>query len=285
MIISDEKFIRSQIKPRKKDSYKGDFGKVLIYAGSVGMAGAAVLCARAALRSGAGLVRLLLPSMDSRLLDIFQVSVPEATCVAFHEGMELSDYDAIAAGPGLGRGKEASSILEYILADHSGALVLDADALNMISGSERLQEIFRSKSPRAVITPHVGEALRLLGKDSACGRIKTATEREAAVISLIEKYRCTVLLKGHDTLIGNGSELFVNTTGGPGMATGGSGDVLTGIIAALCAQGHDTLHAALIGAYIHGLAGDMAAGELGEIGMISSDIIRYLPQAFKNCAK
>ena len=316
MITLNEKYVRSKIVKRTRTAHKGDFGKVLIFAGSEGMAGAAVLCGRAALRSGAGLVRYLLPSSGSRLQNILQISVPEATCVTYSEDMDFSEYSAIACGCGLGKGRNASHILKAILKRYDGLLVLDADALNMIAASNNMISLVQSSQAMIIMTPHPGEAKRLLGHDLETvskepGQIpgqytlfdpaekqendlphpdrelKKDTDwtdpddRLAVLNRLSEKYYSIIVLKGCGTLVGTTENTFINTTGNPGMATGGSGDVLTGIIAALGGQGYKPIDCAACGVYVHGLAGDKAASKNSEIGMTSSDIIDMLPSAWK----
>ena len=279
MISLSREYISEKIFRRDRAAHKGDFGKVLVFAGSAGMAGAAILCGRAALRSGSGLVRFLLPTLESPLLQILQTSVPEATCVSYSEGFDFGEYSAIAAGPGLGKETIVRRILADILKRYEGKLVLDADALNMISASAELTELVLSCRAELTMTPHVGEARRLLG--GASFDYSTDEGRLAAFRTLAGKYRSVIVLKGAGSLAGTSEHTFINTTGNPGMATGGSGDVLTGIIAALDGQGYATDEAAAIGTWIHGTAGDLAAQDKGEIGLISSDIAEYIPAAFK----
>ena len=274
--ITDD-YIRTIMKPRQPEAHKGDFGKVLIYAGSPGMAGAAILAGRAALRSGAGLVRYLLPSLQSPLYPILQTAVPEATCVFEKDISDYSEYTAIAAGPGLGKTAEARRILKNILLLSESVIVLDADALNIISADEELA-FFVKSSPPVIITPHVGEAKRLLNSREP---INAAEERETAVRALREKFGCISVLKGAGTIV-CGDELYINTTGNPGMATGGSGDVLTGLIAGLAAQKYSPEEAARLGVFLHGKAGDLARDAKGEMGLIASDIVEFLPEAEKN---
>ena len=261
-----EEYIRSIIKKRDANAHKGDFGKVLIFAGSVGMAGAAILCGRAALRSGAGLVRYLLPDAQSPLYPILQTAVPEATCV-FADNVNLSEYTSIAAGPGLGKSEYSKDTLKKILTEYEGTIVLDADALNIISENPM------ATSANVIMTPHIGEARRLLKTDAI-------TDREAAVKELSKEYNCVAVLKGAGTLVYK-NELYINTTGNPGMATGGSGDVLTGLIAGLVSQGYEPEVAARLGVYLHGRAGDLAKEEKSEMGLIASDIAEFLPAAEK----
>ena len=282
MILTDEKYINKTIFRRDRTAHKGDFGKVLIFAGSVGMAGAAVLNGRAALKSGAGLVQYLLPDFDTPLLPILQTCVPEATCVKMSLQLKFSGYSAIAAGSGLGQTVEALTILTDIIDTYTGTLLLDADALNMTAYNDQLADKVRSANAQIIITPHIGEAKRLLHTTDA---ISGDEEREAAALKLAEIYNCTVVLKGAGTLVAAKESgyinIYQNPTGNPGMATAGSGDSLAGIIASLAGQGYSPADAARIGVFIHGKAGDLAAEELGEMGMTASDIISYIPCAFK----
>lgn len=277
----NEKFIRSKITRRRRDAHKGDFGKVLIYAGSLGMAGAAVLCGRAAVKSGAGLVRFLLPDLEGPLYQILQISVPEATCVKYSENMDLSEYDAVAAGPGLGKSDDVLYILKDIICRFEGTLVLDADALNIIASSEEMAEAVHQCSARIIMTPHPGEAKRLLANAENVPDLADPDGRLQALKILSEKYYSIIVLKGAETLVGTDESCFINTTGNPGMATGGSGDVLAGLIASLAGQGLKPLYAAAVGVFIHGTAGDLAAQKLGEMGMSASDIAAMLPEALK----
>ncbi|MDR3365329.1 MAG: NAD(P)H-hydrate dehydratase [Clostridiales Family XIII bacterium] len=273
------------IRKRRRDAHKGDFGRVLLICGSRGMAGAAILCARGALRAGAGLVALSVPD---ELLPIVQAGVPEATCVG--RGAEalspqrLAAAGAIAAGPGLGAGPEAREAISRLLENYSGKLVLDADALNVLAGQNRRDIFFGANT---VITPHAGEAARLLGISAA----EVQAGRAEAAAALAGKYGCIAVLKGAGTLVAAGAaedtppQIFINTTGNPGMATGGSGDVLTGVIASFMAQGMDSLTAARAGVYIHGLAGDLMAKELGERGLTAGDLPLGVAKALKQIAE
>lgn len=279
MVRIDEFFFRARFPKRKADAHKGDFGRVLLFAGSEGMAGAAVLAGRAAVRSGAGLVRFLLPSFQDRIYPILQISVPEATCVTEAALEDINEYQAIAAGSGLGQDPVRRRLLFRIISEYKGKLILDADALNMISREEIPKELVLNSEADILFTPHIGEAQRLLGKKAP---IRTEEERLKAARKIAETYRCGVLLKGPGTLIYFPSEETAkNTTGCPGMAAGGSGDVLSGIIAAFAGQGLSLPKAAACGAYIHGKAGELAAERLGEVCMSSTDIIRFLPEAWK----
>ena len=282
MRFTDDAYIKETIFRRDRAAHKGDFGKVLIFAGSVGMAGAAVLNGRAALKSGAGLVQYLLPDFDSPLLPILQTSVPEATCIKLSPQLRFSDYSAISAGSGIGQTPEALTILTDIIDTYTGTLLLDADALNLIAAGGQLAAKVRSANAQIIITPHIGEARRLLHSTDP---ISTDAEREAAALKLVELYNCTAVLKGAGTLVAAKESgyinIYQNTTGNPGMATAGSGDSLAGIIASLSGQGYSPRNAARTGVFIHGKAGDLAAEELGEMGVTASDIITFIPAALK----
>ena len=265
-------YVKPLLKPRDPKAYKNSFGHALLYAGSLGMAGAAVLSARGCLRSGIGLLTVCSPSYNN---DILQISVPEAMTIAsddLYANTDLSRYNAVGAGPGLGKGESQTAILEKLLKNSSRPMVLDADALNIIAGSRYLLEYVPAGS---VFTPHPGELQRLTG---------TAADRDDLILKakeLATENGITVVVKGAPTVtIAPDGRMYVNTTGNPGMATGGSGDVLTGMVLALLAQGYESEQAALIAVYIHGLAGDIAARRLSMTAMTSADIADSLPQAW-----
>lgn len=257
---------------RRRDAQKGDFGRVLVVAGSVGMAGAAILCAKGALRAGAGLVTISVPD---RLLPVMQAAVPDATCIPRSFTPELLDiFDSIVVGPGLGVTEEAKSTVFSVLENYGGKVVLDADALNILSASAV------SLDTDTIITPHPGEAGRLLGTTTAV----VQKRREAAAAYLAEKFECVAVLKGAGTLVSitkPNMRIYVNPTGNPGMAVGGSGDVLAGVIATFAAQGMTTLTAARAGVFVHGLAGDIRAAEVGETGLIANDLPLAVAYALK----
>ena len=278
--IITEKTVKNIIERRKREIHKGSCGRILIAAGSVGMAGAAVLAARGALRSGAGLVQLSVPA---GIFPIVQTGVLEATCLTDSlDNIDLSRYNAAAAGPGLGDSRESVEKVRILLDSFDGPLVLDADGLN-IAASEDFFDLMRARGGRLIITPHMGEARRLMAKDFS----EKMTRRELAE-ALAEKTGAVTVLKGAGTVVAaKGRKTYTNTTGNPGMATAGSGDVLTGIITSLCGQRHsdgrpiEPLEAALAGVYIHGLAGDLGAEEKGEYGLIAGDIAEYTASAVK----
>jgi NAD(P)H-hydrate epimerase len=276
-----------RLPPRGLDSNKGTYGRVLVVAGSRGMSGAAVLCASAALRGGAGLVRVAVPR---EVLPIVAASNPcymTAPMPQDADGrLDLSAQaellslaranDVVAVGPGLGRSSSLTTLLSAVLEHLQTPVVLDADGLNaFVQDPSRLKR----KSP-LILTPHPGEFSRLLNIDIATVQ---AHRRDLATAFAAEN-NLVVLLKGHRTVVTDGKRLYENTTGNPGMATAGSGDVLTGLIAALLAQGLEAFAAAQLGAYVHGLAGDLAKEELGETGMIASDVLLRLPLAIRRHA-
>ena len=196
----------------------------------------------------------------------------------------LNAYSAIAAGSGLGADSVRLSLLSFLVRNFSGPMILDADALNAVARGDVAKEELLSSSAEFIFTPHVGEAKRLLSAVSSgkSGAIRTEKERLSAAETLAAAYRSTVLLKGAGTLIVSPSgEVYQNTTGNPGMATGGSGDVLSGIIAAFAGQGLSAAEAAACGAFLHGKAGDLAANTLSESAVTAGDLITYLPDAWK----
>lgn len=278
--IITEKTVKNIIERRKREIHKGSCGRILIAAGSVGMAGAAVLSARGALRSGAGLVQLSVPQ---EIFPIVQTGVLEATCLTDSlDNIDLSRYNAAAAGPGLGDSRESVEKVRILLDSFDGPLVLDADGLN-IAAREDFFDLMRARGGRLIITPHMGEARRLMANDFS----EKMTRRELAE-ALAQKTGAVTVLKGAGTVVAaEGQKTYTNTTGNPGMATAGSGDVLTGIVTSLCGQRHsdgrpiEPLEAALAGVYIHGLAGDLGTEEKGEYGLIAGDIAEYTALAVK----
>ena len=264
--------IKDLIKKRDPKAHKGCFGHALLYAGSYGMAGAAVLSAKACMRSGVGLLTVCTPPANN---DILQISVPEAMVVHtddMYAESDFSRYSAIGAGPGLGKGDSQTALLDKILKSASCPTVLDADALNILSQNSYLLEYVPAGS---VITPHPGELARLMGKTTDW------TQMTGRAIEFARQTGITVVVKGAPTVtVTPQGTAYINTTGNAGMATGGSGDVLTGITLALLAQGYSALDSALTAVYIHGLAGDIAAAQLSQTAMTSADIISCLPQAW-----
>ena len=264
--------IKDLVKKRDPKAHKGCFGHALLYAGSYGMAGAAVLSAKACMRSGVGLLTVCTPPANN---DILQISVPEAMVVHtddMYAESDFSRYSAIGAGPGLGKGDSQTALLDKILKSASCPTVLDADALNILSQNSYLQEYIPAGS---VITPHPGELARLTGNTPDW------TQMTGRAIEFARQSGITVVVKGAPTVtVTPQGTAYINTTGNAGMATGGSGDVLTGITLALLAQGYSALDSALTAVYIHGVAGDIAAAQLSQTAMTSADIISCLPQAW-----
>lgn len=268
---------------RAADAHKGDFGLALIVAGSRGMSGAAALAGMAALRGGAGLVRVAVPEVCLDTVAAFEPSYMTVALPADAQGrLAAQAYDQIlalaepatvvACGPGLGRSEALDQLVGGLYRRLEKPLVLDADALNALASQREL--LAQAPAPR-ILTPHPGEFARLVGQ-----RLQPHG-RETAAVRFAQQCGVVLVLKGHHTLITDGSRQLTNTTGNPGMATGGSGDVLTGLITALACQGLPPLEAAQLGVYLHGLAGDLAAAELGEVSLIASDLVQFLPDAFE----
>lgn len=275
-----------KIPARKKDSHKGDFGKVFVIAGSVGMTGAACLTSLAALRSGSGLVISgipvsLNPIVEAKLTEVMTLPLPETKNQALSLKAKpaileaAAKYDVIAIGPGLGSDKETKALVKELIAEIDKPMVIDADALNAFEGC--VDELGMRKN-RTVITPHPGEMARLIGKE--VGFVQA--NRTSTAVNVAELTGAVVCLKGHQTVVATPEgEVYVNTTGNSGMATGGTGDVLTGMIASFISQGIDDYSAAVSAVYLHGIAGDVAAERIGPFSLIASDIIEHLPEAFK----
>jgi NAD(P)H-hydrate epimerase len=280
------------IRPREPDSHKGNYGHVLILAGSCGRSGAATLMARACLRSGAGLVTVAAPESAQRLIasatpEIMTEPLPESpqgalSPAALDRVIGLTaGAGVLAVGPGLGTGEGAAAIVPRIAWSSRIPTILDADALNVIAEAGLQGPL--SPGGRLVLTPHPGEAARLLG----CTTAEVQSNRVTSARRLAAERACTVLLKGNRSLVADAEGIVrVNPTGNPGMATAGSGDVLAGVVAAWLAQGLGAADAATLAAYAHGLAGDHAARRLGRIGMTAGDIVEALPLAWRElCAE
>lgn len=272
-----------KLPPRRPESHKGDYGKVLVVGGSRGMSGAIALAGMACLRSGAGLVTLAVPEACLDVVASFEPSymtVPlpcderGRLSVAAQEHLaELADAaTCIACGPGLGRTQPITDLVAWMYEVLPQPIVFDADALFALS--ERRGRLDEPAGPR-VLTPHLGEFKRLVGEHEL-----DREQAELFAAQMAIRRRAVILLKGPATLITDGRRAVHNDTGNPGMATGGTGDVLTGVIAALLGQRLAPFDAARLGAYVHGLAGDLAAAKLGPTSMIASDVISHLPQAF-----
>ena len=274
--IITKEYVHTVIKKRRRDIHKGDCGKVLIIAGSKGMAGAAVLCGLAAYRSGSGLVRI---AIDEELFPIIQIGLPEATCVSRKAlSGQLSQYDAIAMGPGMGDDQKNEEIIRSVLAEFSGPLVLDADSLNIVA-QRKLAEAVRHSSAEIILTPHEAEAARLL--EIPLAELKKRKRNDIAK-TISEKFCAVSVLKGADTVVAMKSgKTYINSTGNAGMATGGSGDVLTGVIAGFSGQGISVSDAAVAAVFVHGLAGDLGSSQFSQHGLMAGDIADLIGPAIK----
>lgn len=274
-----------RLKARAADAHKGDFGKVAIIAGSIGMSGAAALAGRSALRGGAGLVRVAVPRS---VLPIVASIEPSFTTVPLEEDkvgrisakalnsiLDIAgENDVLAFGPGVGVSGELRSVLEVLIRREKLRLLVDADGLNNLSGIKNWPERVKAD---LILTPHPGEMKRLW---TALFREPLAADRQEQAGKLAKDTGSVVVLKGAGTVVTDGEKAYINKTGNPGMATAGSGDVLTGVITALAGQGLNNFDAAVLGCYIHGLAGDIAAEKTGQISLVATDIIDALPGAF-----
>lgn len=271
--------VLSILPDREVDTHKGDFGRILLLCGSRGYTGAAYLATMGALRSGAGLVFLSVPES---IYGIEAVKLNEAivfplpddsgmlSALAIPEILErLPNMDAVLVGPGLGQSDGMFQVVKAVLENAACPVVLDADGINVIAVHK---DIVRGRTSPTILTPHAGEFSRL-GDD--------ANDRRTAAEAMARSLGCIMLLKGHHTVITDGCATYINPTGNPGMAVGGSGDVLSGIITALLGQGIEPLKAAACGAWLHGAAGDICAAEIGQYGMLPTDMVNVLPRLLK----
>lgn len=275
-----------RLPPRDPDGHKGTYGRVLVVAGSRGMSGAAVLCGSAALRGGAGLVTVAGPADVQPVVAAGHPCYMTAGLPADPDG-RLADgavdpllklaaaADVLAVGPGLGRSPAVAAAVHALFNLADKPIVLDADGLNALDRPSA--DLFARRAAATVLTPHPGEFARLTG--AAVADIQRDRERGAAEFA--RQSGVVLLLKGHRTVVTDGSRVYVNATGNPGMATGGTGDVLTGVIAALIGQKLGGFEAAALGAWVHGRAGDLAAADLGQVALTAKDLLDYLPRAFR----
>jgi len=274
-----------RLPPRASDSNKAHFGRILVVAGSRGMSGAAILCASAALRAGAGLVKAAVPA---EILSIVGAGNPCYMTAALSQDAEgrialsafkaleslSAAHDVIAVGPGLDRSGELSALMVEFVTKMPNAMVIDADGLNALAGQT---EKLRCEQTLRIITPHPGEFARLLQVDT-----KTVqAQRHERAVEFARAQNCVVVLKGQGTVVTDGRRVYQNATGNPGMAKGGAGDVLTGVIAALLGQHLAPFEAAQLGVYLHGLAGDLARDQIGEVSILATDLLDFLPAAFR----
>jgi NAD(P)H-hydrate epimerase len=285
-VTSDPTITRevSALPRRSDDAHKGDVGRVAIIGGcaeAIMMLGAPAMAANAAFRSGAGLVQLIVPeAIRAEVTVLAPCATTRCLPGASDElvrAVNDSGADVVALGPGLGTSLSPAVVAEFING-YTGRMVIDADGLNALAAASPFAI---SEPQRVVLTPHPGEARRLLEARGQAREIERTTgSRRAAAAALVDAYGCVVVLKGRGTIVNNGRRMYINETGNSGMATGGAGDVLTGIITALIGQRMDPFEAAILGVYLHGLAGDFAAEELGRWSLTTMDIIEYLPEAF-----
>lgn len=271
---------------RAHDGHKGTYGKVLVVAGSRGMSGAAVLCGSAALRGGAGLVQVASPEDAQRAVAAGNscyttIPIRQHADGAFSEGaaddvVELGRAATVlAVGPGLGRSADVASLVRELLTGLSQLpAVIDADGLNTLSP---FGDGFRGRPAQLVLTPHPGEFARLTGRSAP----ETPFERREQAAGFAARFGVVLILKGSGTVVTDGGRLYVNSTGNPGMATGGAGDVLTGLVAALIGQGLSAFDAAVLGTWAHGRAGDRAAAVLGQTSLTATDLIDHIPGVFR----
>lgn len=273
-----------ELPARPIEGNKGTFGRALIVAGSVGMSGAAALSGLAALRGGAGLVTVAVPAPIQPIVASIEPSYMTLGLPATSDGQFsrsivqhleklVPKASAVACGPGWGQSDELAEILGWLMDNVRQPLVIDADALNLLARAPDM--LGQATGPR-ILTPHPGEFARLINSDVAT----VQRQRIDLAVDFAAKQRVIVLLKGAGTVITDGTRVAVNTTGNSGMGTGGTGDVLTGLITALLCQGLDAFAAARLGAHLHGLAGDLAAADLSQPGLIASDLPRYFGPAW-----
>jgi len=271
----DQEFARTLYLPRPKYGHKGDFGHALLAVGSLGKIGAAVLAVQACARAGAGLVTAYIPKKGEQIL---QTSIPEAMVLTSAEANILTDRvhvegRTVGVGPGIGQHPDTERFLQNLLKDTSTPMVIDADAINILANNKVW---IRYIPDGSILTPHPKELERLIGP------WKNDMDKFARVKLFCKNNDVLVVIKGaHTAVVDSVNTIFFNSTGNPGMATGGSGDVLTGIITGLLSQGYSSNHAAILGVYLHGLAGDLASAEMGQDALLASDIIRHVGNAFK----
>ena len=278
MELSHEKVLKL-LPDREEWAHKGDFGKILLLCGSRGFTGAAYLAAMGALRSGAGLVFLGVPE-SIYAIEAMKLNEPVVFPLPDEDGKlshgaipeilsRLPQMDAVLMGPGLGQSEGTFQVVKTVLERADCPVVLDADGINVVAPHK---DILRGRTNPTVLPPHAGEFARLGGN---------ADDRVAAAEEIARDTGCTVLLKGHNTVITDGKTTYINPTGNPGMAVGGSGDVLAGIIVSLIGQGIGPLEAAACGAWLHGAAGDICEAEIGQYGMLPTDMLNVLPRLLK----
>ena len=279
------------IAERKADSHKGDYGRVLIIGGSRGMSGAVALAGKAALRGGVGLVYLAVPDAIQATVAALEPAYLSLSMPTDAQGRlsanaiqdlepHIADKQAIAIGPGMGQSDEIDQIMSWLHLKANLPLIVDADGLNSLGRQKALfgeRTNISTTQLLPILTPHPGEFARLLN----CSISEVQQDRQNQAVNFAQENHVVLVLKGSGTVITDGTRLAINATGNSGMATGGTGDVLTGLIAALLAQGLESFAAAQLGVYLHGLAGDLAADALTQQAMTATDLLDYLPTAWK----
>ena len=268
MNVKIQLHISSLLKVRNPDSHKGDYGHAIIIAGDKGKMGAAIFAAKACLRAGVGLLTVNTPE-DER--SILQISIPEAMLVMRENMIDHFSYSSGCIGPGIGTNDQAKELVISFIDKFNNPLLIDADALNIIAHNHIIHKI----KAGSIITPHEVEFDRLFGVHSS------QEERRKTAIEMANKHSITIVLKGHHTFVTANGQVFINDTGNAGLAKGGSGDALSGIICALLAQGYESFNAAKIGVYIHGLAADIAMDNQSMESLLITDVIERLGDAFK----
>jgi NAD(P)H-hydrate epimerase len=274
---------------RRQDAHKGDFGRVLVVAGSPGMTGAAVLASESALISGCGLVRLacaksLNPIFEVKLTAVMTLPVAETPNATISEKAfqtiqrEVERYQSMVVGCGLSTDVSTKRLVQDIIRKLKKPLVLDADGLNAITGEP---QILLDHNGSIVITPHPGEMARLVAKPVE----DVQKNRTMMASNFARAFNCIVVLKGHKTVVTDGKRVYINKTGNSGLATAGSGDVLSGMIGSFIAQGMDGFDSAVTAVYLHGLAGDLAAEELTEYSVTSEHLLKFIPKAIAKFLK
>lgn len=274
------KHVLSILPDRKETAHKGDFGRVMLLCGSRGYTGAAWFAAMGALRTGAGLVYLGVPEciyaieavkLNEPIVFPLQENDGKLSTEAIPKIFELlPKMDAVLIGSGLGVSEGTTAVVKTVLSEFSGPVVLDADGINVLA---QHMDVLRERQSPTILTPHSGEFSRIGGDHTI--------DRQTAAMTFARENHCILVLKGHGTVITDGSQCYINPTGNPGMAVGGSGDVLAGMIVSLLGQGIDPLKAAACAAYLHGSAGDLCAKEKGQYGMLPSDMVEVLPRLLK----
>ncbi len=269
-VILKRQYIASLIRPRDPGSHKGHHGHAFLIAGNTGRMGAALLSARACLRTGAGLLTVNVPEAERQVL---QTALPEAMLMMREEGGDITKFGSIGIGPALGVEIQYMQILENIFDIFHKPIVLDADAITLLAEHK---SYWKAIPPGSILTPHPPEFDRMFGSSD------NHSQRVQRALGISLEYPWVIVLKSHRTVIAANGHAFTNTTGNAGLAKGGSGDVLTGMILSLLTQGYESLHAACVGVYLHGLAADIAVGDQSLESLLASDVIENIGKAFRH---